>query len=158
MDSIDQYSKLTNGITPSAREVMVYNIDTRPKNNRSAVRINDYKYTRGHPGHSKAKSATPAPPDMLLNGTATSVDGFEPDEALFNVREDPGETKNLIDLAEDDINLRCYLKKLREVLDAETPKVIPFPDEVPENPMGRSKHYSGANSPGWCCLDEQNLN
>ncbi|XP_076446367.1 arylsulfatase J-like [Babylonia areolata] len=158
MDSIDQYSKLTNGITPSAREVMVYNIDTGPKNNRSAVRIDDYKYTRGHPRHSKAKSAAPAPPDMLLNGTATSVDGFEPDETLFNVREDPGETKNLIDLAEDDIRLGSYLKKLREVLDAETPKVIPFPDEVPKNPMGKSKHYSGANSPGWCCLGEQNLN
>ncbi|XP_076471143.1 arylsulfatase J-like [Babylonia areolata] len=157
MDSINQYNKLVNGETPSARREMIYNIDTYAKTNRSAVRLDDHKYIRGHAGHSRWLSAAPAPPDMELNGTATSVEGIYPDEALFNVREDPGERNNLIEEAKTNCTLGKILAELRSVLYRELPNVIPFPDHIPKNPMGNARYYSGAKSPGWCCLDEQQL-
>ena len=78
---------------------------------------------------------------------ATNCTSLSSSNKLYNVREDPGEHDNLYgkpEYAEIQAELEQWLKE-------EQPKLVPFPKTMKKNPMGASKYYSGAVSPGWCC-------
>ena len=67
---------------------------------------------------------------------------------LFNVAEDPAERHNLI----DDPAYASIVRRLKKFMKNESKKLVPFPKELVKEKTGDPMYYSGAWSPGWCCL------
>ncbi|CAL1533543.1 unnamed protein product [Lymnaea stagnalis] len=164
-DGVSQWSSLQTFSTPSKRQEVVYNLDLSidPIQGRAAIRVGDFKLVAGFPGlYPDWYKPGQITSDALANishlahqisdtghinwsGVSETLIAMEPPIFcyLFNVTDDPTESKNIYDKHPD------IVQQLEARLAYHKTRYVP-PDFPPYTPEADPSRFGGVWTPGWC--------